>query len=256
MAKSRKTRSSRKSKKTGSRKQRGGAYSFTGASIGAPGTVSNYGQVWETTGKPLTPDCVAAVKSDTVGYSGPSGLPGLSGGRRRSRRQSGGRYGFDLSQQVTPAGGPALGGIPNVQRIACEGSTPNPLNPGPHTPSTQPPVQGGGAQMGGIGSSDLAYYAPTAGYGNTVSSYLSSVGAPVQVQVPYEARAWNPACLKTGGGNNNNNNDDDDNNDNNNNMDGGKRRRKGSRKGRKSRKGSKGSKGSKGRKGKKGSRKH
>ncbi len=173
-----------------------------------------------------------------MGYFGAKGLPGLSGGRRR--RQSGGRYGFDLSAQVTPSGGPALGGIPNVQRIACEGSTPNPLNPGPHTPSTQPPVQGGGAQLGGIGSANLAYYAPTAGYGNTASSWVSSVGAPVQIQVPYEARAWNPACLKTGGGNNNMMNDNN-NNENNNNMDGGRRKKKAKKGSRKTRKGRKGS---------------
>lgn len=203
MAKSRKSRQSRKMKKSSSRKQkqRGGAYSFTGATIGPAGTISNYGQAWQTTGKPLTPDCVAASKSDIMGYSGPVGLPGLSGGRRR--RQTGGRYGFDLSAQIAPAT-PALGGIPPVQRIACEGSTPNPLNPGPHTPSTQPPIQGGGGQLGGLGSPDLAYYAPTAGYGNTASTWLSSVGAPVQIQIPYEARAWNPACLKTGGGKNKN----------------------------------------------------
>ena len=238
MAKSRKLRkSSSRSRKQ--KKQRGGAYSFTGATIGAPGTISNYGQEWETTGKPLTPDCVAASKSDSMGYFGAKGLPGLSGGRRR--RQSGGRYGFDLSAQVTPSGGPSLGGIPNVQRIACEGSTPNPLNPGPHTPSTQPPVQGGGAQLGGIGSADLAYYAPTAGYGNTASSWVSSVGAPVQIQVPYEARAWNPACLKTGGGNNNMLNDNNNNNENNNNMDGGRRKKKAKKSSRKTRKGRKGS---------------
>ena len=233
MAKSRKQRKSRKSASRKYKKLRGGAYSFTGAAIGTPGTISNYGQEWVTTGKPLTPDCVAANKSDIMGYSGPAGLPGLSGGRRR--RQSGGRYGFDLSYQVTPSGGPANGGIPNVQRIACEGSTPNPLNPGPHTPSTEPPVQGGGA-LGGIGSPNLAYYAPTAGYGNTASSWVSSVGAPVQIQVPYEARAWNPACLKTGGGNNNNND-----NNNNDNMDGGRRKRKGKKGSRKTRKGRKGS---------------
>jgi hypothetical protein len=238
MAKSRKSRQSRKSRSR-KYKSRGGAYSFTGASIGAPGTISNYGQAWETTGKPLTPDCVAATKSDIMGYSGPAGLPGLSGGRRR--KQTGGRYGFDLSSEVAPSGGPSLGGIPPVQRIACEGSTPNPLNPGPHTPSTQPPVQGGGAQLGGLGSPDLAYYAPTAGYANAASSWVSSVGAPVQIQVPYEARAWNPACLKTGGGNNNDENDENNNNNNNNNMDGGKRKKKAKKSSRKTRKGKKGS---------------
>lgn len=55
----------------------------------------------------------------------------------------------------------------------------------------------GGAN--GLGVDNLAYYAPTAGYDNKPSTWLDSVGAPVQLQIPYEARSWNPACLKTGG---------------------------------------------------------
>ena len=50
---------------------------------------------------------------------------------------------------------------------------------------------------GGLGTDNAAYYAPTAGYDNKPSSWLNSVGAPVQLQIPYEARSWNPACLKT-----------------------------------------------------------
>lgn len=122
------------------------------------------------------------------------GLPGLSGGGKR-RRQRGGRYTFDLSQQITP-GAPWAGGIPQAVRIPCEGNTPNPLNPGPHTPVTQAPVQ-----RGGVGGVDSAfYYAPTAGYTNTPSTWLGSTGAPSLIQTPYEARAYNPACIKTAGG--------------------------------------------------------
>jgi hypothetical protein len=50
---------------------------------------------------------------------------------------------------------------------------------------------------GGLGTDSAAYYAPTAGFDNKPSSWLNSVGAPVQLQIPYEARSWNPACLKT-----------------------------------------------------------
>jgi len=50
---------------------------------------------------------------------------------------------------------------------------------------------------GGLGTDSAAYYAPTAGFDNKPSSWLNSVGAPVQLQIPYEAKAWNPACLKT-----------------------------------------------------------
>jgi hypothetical protein len=50
---------------------------------------------------------------------------------------------------------------------------------------------------GGLGTDSAAYYAPTAGFDNKPSSWLNSVGAPVQLQIPYDAKAWNPACLKT-----------------------------------------------------------
>ncbi len=126
---------------------------------------------------------------------------GLGGGRTRRAAQSGGRYTMDL-------GGAVLGTnvFTPVTRIACEGSTPNPLNPGPHTPSTQPPLlRGGGArrrrQSGGVGGVDsAAYYAPTAGYTNEASKWVSSTGTPSLLQTPYDARAMNPACLKTAGG--------------------------------------------------------
>jgi hypothetical protein len=173
------------------KKQRGAGYGM-GPQV-APGMVSNYAQEIVSTGKPLCPDCLAAQKTDTMGFSGPKGLPGLSGGRRDTRRngnliQYGGRYGFDLSATVAPSAGPALGGIPPVQKIACESSstTANPLNK----------VQSGG--VGGVDSA--AYYAPTAGYANQAATFKDSVGGSVMIQLPYEARAMNPACLKTGGG--------------------------------------------------------
>jgi len=145
----------------------------------------------------------------------------MSGGKRRKRRsvkQRGGRYTFDLSQGSVNGVAPNAaawwaGTYPPVQRIACEGSTPNPLNPGPHTPSTQPlpvasanlhlnPQSGGaGANPGtvGVGNVDsMYYYAPTAGYDNKPSTWVDSVGAPVQLQIPFAAREMNPACLTTG----------------------------------------------------------
>lgn len=125
---------------------------------------------------------------------------GLGGGRTRRASQSGGRY-------MTDVGSAVLGTnvFAPVSRIACEGSTPNPLNPGPHTPSTQPPLLRGGSrrrrQSGGVGGVDsAAYYAPTAGYTNEASKWVSSTGTPSLLQTPYDARAMNPACLKTAGG--------------------------------------------------------
>lgn len=189
------------------RKQNGGGWAFTGATISG---VNNYGQVNTPIG-----DCRAA---SPPGFISPpyeqKGLPGLSGGARRRRRtMKGGRYGFDLANPVPGAAAPWAGGIPPVQRIACEGSTPNPLNPGPHTPSTAPPAPSGNSFLGGgrrrnrsrrqrgggLGTDNLAYYAPTAGYDNLPSRWVDSVGAPVLLQKPYDAQAWNPACVKTGG---------------------------------------------------------
>ena len=187
-----------------SRKQYGGGWAFTGATL--PG-VNNYGQINTPIG-----DCRA---TSPPGFISPpyaqKGLPGLSGGKRRTMK--GGRYGFDLANPVPGAAAPWAGGIPPVQRIACEGSTPNPLNPGPHTPSTAPPAPSGNSFLtfplsggrrkrqggGGLGTDNLAYYAPTAGYDNQASRWTDSVGAPVLLQKPYDAQAWNPACVKTGG---------------------------------------------------------
>ena len=191
---------------------------------GTPGTVSNP-QVFTGIG-----DCRAVKPGYDIPYSQYAasfkGLPGMSGGKRRksrkgskgkkTRKQRGGRYGFfpEGIGSVTPSGAAWWAGTyAPIQRIACEGSTPNPLNPGPHTPSTQPlPVassripmpQTGGAQLApatyGVGNVDsMYYYAPTAGYANTASTWKDSVGAPVQIQVPFAARAMNQACLTTGG---------------------------------------------------------
>jgi hypothetical protein len=187
-------------RRTRNRKQNGGGWAFTGATI--PG-VNNYGQVNTPIG-----DCRAVAPPGFIAAPYPQkGLPGMSGGKRsrrnRNRKQRGGRYGFDLSDPIPGAAAPWAGGIPTVQRIACEGSTPNPLNPGPHTPSTAPPAPSGNSFLkmsgGGLGTDNLAYYAPTAGYANAPSRWVDSVGAPVLLQKPFDAQAWNPACVKTGG---------------------------------------------------------
>jgi hypothetical protein len=163
------------------RSQRGGSYQF-GPSL-TPGLINNYGQA-VVGGTSLIPDCVAASKTDHLGYTGTKGLPGLSGGRRA---QSGGRYGFVSADGAGASGPPSMGGLAPMSRIACESSstTANPLNP-----------QAGGANLGGA---NLAYYAPTAGYGNTASTWVGATGSPSLIQTPYEAKTMNQACLKTGG---------------------------------------------------------
>jgi hypothetical protein len=221
--KSRKSsRRNRRTRKGMRRSQKGGGWGFTGASSipGTPGIVSNP-QVYTAIG-----DCRAAEPGYWIpqGSYGQyqKGLPGMNGGKRtrktnRKQRggQRGGRYTFDLSPPsvdgVTPNGAAWWAGTyPPVQRIACEGSTPNPLNPGPHTPSTQPlpvasanlhlnPQSGGGNNTVGVGDVDsMYYYAPTAGYDNKPSTWVDSVGAPVQLQIPFAARQMNPSCITTG----------------------------------------------------------
>lgn len=198
---------------------RGGGWGFTGASSipGTPGTVSNP-QVFTGIG-----DCRATEPGYWIPQSNygtyQKGLPGMSGGRRRRKTMKGGRYTFDLSPPSVNGVAPNAaawwaGTYPPVQRIACEGSTPNPLNPGPHTPSTQPtpvasanlglnPQSGGGGSANpgtvGVGNVDsMYYYAPTAGYDNRPSTWVDSVGAPVQLQIPFAARELNPSCITTG----------------------------------------------------------
>ena len=175
----------------GGMKQGGGAYQF-GASI-TPGLINNYGQE-VVAGKPLIPDCSAAPKPDTMGYSGGKGLPGMGGGRR-TRRQSGGRYGFVSASGAAAAGPPSMGGLAPMSRIPCEAATPNPMNPRQMGGAAPPPLVG--ASLGG---DNQAYYAPTAGYGNQASTWVGSTGAPAMIQTPYEAKSMSPACLKTGGG--------------------------------------------------------
>jgi hypothetical protein len=131
--------------------------------------------------------CLAADSFGRASAS-PTGLPG----------QFGGRYGFDLTQQIAP-GTPFLGGIPPVVSIPCEGHYANPLNP-----STGAPYQQNLPQRGGVGGIDSAFYAaPTAGYTQNPSTWVGSTGSPALLSIPYAAGgtpSMNPACLKTGGG--------------------------------------------------------
>lgn len=169
-------------------RQRGGnlghTYSFGGPiTPGAP--IGNTAEVIPQSSCLATPR-FGEVSFPTTGL----GLPGMSGGARRKKtrgkKQRGGRYSFDLSAPLNPSAGPGFGGIPQVMRIPCEAAVHNPLNP---------------VQLGGVGGVDSAFYAaPTAGYGNTPSSWVGSTGAPSMLQTPYEARTTPPVCFKTGGG--------------------------------------------------------
>jgi len=210
MVKHRRTKSRRNNKK-----QRGGGYTF-GQAVApeAPYAQQVIG------GTPLTPDCLAASRPGMVGpLQGSGGLPGFAGGARTNigseplanvmsggvkmplgsegygaPMMSGGRYTVDVGAgPITGSAGPVLGGYPVVSRIGCEGGLVNTSPPGALGNPTP-------LQSGGVGGIDSAYYtAPTAGYGNRASDYVSSAGSPVLTQQPYDARIANPACNKTGG---------------------------------------------------------
>ena len=189
------TRANKKRSRSGcSRKQVGGnvgaGYSIGGTLV--PGLSLNNVATVNNTG-----NCQAVTPGYAITAPAATGLPGFGmRGGRRGRKQSGGRYGFDLTQNFN---GAALqqGGIPEVMKLGCVANLQNPLNP-THT-GTNPTIQHGGYAPLGQAAVSEAYVAPTAGYGNTPSTWTNSVGAPVQLQIPYEARTMNPACLKTGG---------------------------------------------------------
>ena len=192
------TRANKKRSRSGcSRKQVGGnvgaGYSIGGTLV--PGLSLNNVATVNNTG-----NCQAVTPGYAITAPAATGLPGfgMRGGRRgpKGRKQSGVRYGFDLTQNFH---GAALqqGGIPEVMKLGCVANLQNPLNP-THT-GTNPTIQHGGYAPLGQAAVSEAYVAPTAGYGNTPSTWTNSVGAPVQLQIPYEARTMNPACLKTGG---------------------------------------------------------
>jgi hypothetical protein len=160
----------------------------------------------------------------------PAGAQMPPGASSQVVKQSGGRYGFFPGMgPLNPANG--VGTTPGpFGRIPCEAGTYNPLNPNPGNiqrlttaPLTPPYVtmNGGGANMAGspiqagsggfsaanfpvvnVGAADsMRYYAPTAGYGHDFQTFRAPNPVPaLMLNTPYDARAFNQACIKTGGG--------------------------------------------------------
>jgi hypothetical protein len=123
----------------------------------------------------------------------------------------GGRYGFfPAIGPLNPENGVGVS-PPPFGRIPCETGTHNPLNPNPNdiqglsTAPSQPPyvTMKGGAQFPvvTVGATDaMRYEAPTAGYRNDFQTFSAPSPVPgLMIQTPYDARAFNPACIKTGG---------------------------------------------------------
>ena len=141
--------------------------------------------------------------------------------------QAGGRYGFFPQMgPLNPNNGVGTSPAP-FGRIPCETGTYNPLNPNPNdiqrlstAPLTPPYVTGrlagGGPAPTNVGSSgysaanfptvqvgqadSMRYYAPTSGYRNDFMTFHAPSAVPgLTIQTPYDAKAFNQACIKTGG---------------------------------------------------------
>lgn len=150
-----------------------------------------------------------------------------------SNLQKGGRYGlFPGMGPLNPVNGIGVS-PPPFGRIPCEVGTYNSLNPDPKNiqqistaPLLPPSVtsRGGGCgcsqvpallQKGSglstdsanfpvvqVGQADsMRYYAPTAGYRNDFMTFQAPSAVPgLTIQTPYDAKAFNQACIKTNGG--------------------------------------------------------
>jgi hypothetical protein len=173
-------------------------------------------------GQPLMPKMPIAELSKSADAANLAPPP-QKGGKRN--RKVGGRYGFFPGMgPLNPING--VGTTPGpFGRIPCEIGTYNPLNPNPGdiqrlstAPLTPPFVSGklaGGGLPAGtslaassanfpvvrVGAVDsMRYYAPTAGYRNDFMTFQAPSPVPgLTIQTPYDAKAFNQACIKTGG---------------------------------------------------------
>jgi hypothetical protein len=218
----------------GSNKKRGGGWSLDPSKMVSVGNLEN--MAYTGAGK----DCMSNsfVRPGFIsGHSG-SGMPGMSGGKRRGSKHRGSKHrgskrrggALLLGSPFTSAPGVSAPGIPlhpqkggryesnpgalldggsdmgmksysMAASIGCERGTTNSLNMG--TGST---MRGGAQLMGAptvsVGAADsMRYNAPTAGYGHGFQTFpgASAVGG-LMLNTPYDARGYNPACSKTGGG--------------------------------------------------------
>jgi hypothetical protein len=153
-----------------------------------------------------------------------------NGNNLKGAGQNGGRYGFFPGMgPLNPINGVGVTPAP-FGRIPCERGTFDALNANPDNVqglTTAPPLppyvtgrmQGGAELMGAptnVGSSgfsaanfpvvrvgdadSMRYYAPTAGYRNDFMTFRAPSAVPgLTIQTPYDARAFNQACIKTGG---------------------------------------------------------
>lgn len=113
--------------------------------------------------------CMTVARPGQMAFSSMGGLPGMRGGAYTNNLDSG------------------IAGFAQVDKVACQPNLTNPLN-----------------QRGGVGlqsAQDMGVYeAPTARYAQAASSFTNSVGAPILLNQPLDARMWSRACTQTAGG--------------------------------------------------------
>ena len=145
--------------------------------------VQSYAQVNQTYDA-----CVSAPRFGQIAYSNTGGLPGMSGGAYTNNLNS------------------TIAGFSQIDKIPCAPNYVNPQNAvGTHQAFVYPQVEGiTGTQKGGVGlqaAQDMGVYeAPTARYSQAASLWTDSVGAPVLLNQPLDAKMWSKACTATAGG--------------------------------------------------------
>ena len=113
-------------------------------------------------------NCMTVNRPGQMAFSSMGGLPGMRGGRYTTNLNGG------------------IAGLAEYDKVACQPNAVNPLN-----------------QSGGVGlqsAQDMGVYeASTARYAQAPSSWADSVGAPVLLNQPLDARMWSRACTQTAG---------------------------------------------------------
>ena len=127
--------------------------------------------------------CMTVARPGQMSFSSMGGLPGMRGGRYTNNLDSG------------------IAGFAQIDKVACQPNLTNPLNQRGGLASQ---VGGFASQVGGVGlqsAQDMGVYeAPTARYAQAASSFTNSVGAPILLNQPLDARMWSRACTQTAGG--------------------------------------------------------
>ena len=230
MARQTRRKSARHSKRSGHAKRsshakrstRGGGFSVDPSKFVSVGNPVN--QSYTGAGK----DCVGGdfVRPGFISNYGASGVPGMSGGKRRARggyqlavapmepvasvvqlpsapgvpphtqpamavMQKGGRYESNPGALLDGGSDIGMKSYAGAHSIPCERGSINPLN-----------MHGGAVPTVAVGAADsMQIRMPTAGYGHAFETYpgVSAVGG-LMLNTAYDARAFNPACNKTGGG--------------------------------------------------------